>query len=452
MSTSTSYLQAAPYYTHYKALVKLSIPTILGQLAMVLLSFFDTLMVGHYGTKELAAAAFVNSLMFLPLMFTMGVSMSLITLGGAAFGQNDTDKVGHYLRNSLMMNGAVMGVIVCIMLGGYFFLGMLGQDSTVLPYIRPYYLIQVASLPFAVCFFVGKSFTDSVTQPATSMCIIFGGVLLNILLNYLLIYGIGPFPELGLTGAGWGTFISRVFMAVSYVFLLQYAPSLKSYWVASQKAFFDKTAIKELFMIGWPVGTMIVMEASSFAMTTLFAGWISVTTMAAHQVMLSISQIFFMFYVGVGTAISVRSSIYYGQKDWANLKRGGQAGLHLMGVFVMINAVGSYLLRHQIGLLFTTDAEVLALIPLTMVPLMLYQVGDGLQMTYVNILRGVGAVQTIPYICFVVYILVSIPISYWLAISLGYGLPGIWMAFPIALTMAAIAFMYEYRRFLHKNS
>lgn len=123
-----------------------------------------------------------------------------------------------------------------------------------------------------------------------------------------------------------------------------------------------------------------------------------------------------------------------------------------MGVFVMINAVGSYLLRHQIGLLFTTDAEVLALIPLTMVPLMLYQVGDGLQMTYVNILRGVGAVQTIPYICFVVYILVSIPISYWLAISLGYGLPGIWMAFPIALTMAAIAFMYEYRRFLHKNS
>ncbi len=446
MSSTLSYL------SHYKSLIKLSVPTIFGQLAMVLLSFFDTLMVGHYGTKELAAAAFVNSLIFLPLVFCMGVSMSMITLGGAAFGQDDTSKVGYYLRNGFVLNMFLSVAIAILMLIIYFFLGNMGQDASVLPYIRPYYLIQVTSLPFAVVFFVGKSFTDSVTQPMKSMVIIFGGVLVNILLNYLLIYGIGPFPEMGLEGAGWGTWISRLLMAVAFFAMVKDTPSLKKYWRASQEAIVEVKAMKSLLQIGWPIGTQILLEAASFALTTIIAGWISVTTMAAHQVMLSISQIFFMFYVGVGTAISVRTSIFYGQKDWDSLRKGARAGLHLMFLFVVLNATNAYLFRYQIGHLFTSDAEVIALIPLVMVPMMLYQVGDGLQMTYVNILRGVGDVHTIPYVSFVVYIGVSIPASYLFSITMGYGLPGIWMAFPIALTIAAVAFIHEYRKFQRKNA
>ena len=148
--------------------------------------------------------------------------MGVVPFSGAAFGKKDTALAGYYLKNSISV--AIINTVFCIliMIVLYFFLPYMGQDPSLLSLIKPLYIIYLLSMPFAMIFNVGKQFTDSITQTRISMYVIAGGVLFNIIFNYLLIYGIGPFPELGVIGAGIATLIARILMGGSYLFIIIY--------------------------------------------------------------------------------------------------------------------------------------------------------------------------------------------------------------------------------------
>lgn len=186
------------YKSHYKALFFLGLPIVIGQVGVIVLGFADTLMIGHHSTLELGAASFVNNVFNLAIIFSTGFSYGLTPIVGGLYGTRQFPPAGQALRCSLLVNFLVAVLLTLIM--GVLWLNVenLGQPEELIPLIKPYYLVLLASLVFVMLFNGFKQFTDGITDTKTAMWILLGGNVLNIIGNYLLIYGKLGFPELGL--------------------------------------------------------------------------------------------------------------------------------------------------------------------------------------------------------------------------------------------------------------
>ena len=183
---------------HYRELLVLGIPIIIGQLGTIVLGFADTLMIGHHSTEELAAAGLVNNIFGLVLIAYMGFSYGLTPVVGRLYGMGQNEAVGGKVKNSLVANGVVGLLFTAVMTFLYFNLEHIGQPDELLSLIRPYFLVNLASILFVGLFNTLKQFFDGIAQTKVAMWTMVGGNLLNILFNWLLIYGVGGFPEMGL--------------------------------------------------------------------------------------------------------------------------------------------------------------------------------------------------------------------------------------------------------------
>ena len=208
------------YGGHYRALVRLGFPIVVGQLGVIILGFADTLMIGHHSTEELGAASFVNNLFNLCIIFSTGFSYGLTPVVGALYGNRRFPEAGQALLCSLVANALVAVLLTLIMGGLYFNIGRLGQPEELLPLIRPYYLVLLTSLLFVLLFNGFKQFTDGITDTKTAMWLLLGGNALNIAGNYILINGKLGLPELGLLGAGLSTLFSRIVMVVAFALIV----------------------------------------------------------------------------------------------------------------------------------------------------------------------------------------------------------------------------------------
>ena len=187
------------YQPHYKALVHLGLPLVVGQIGMIIQGFADTLMIGHHSTAELSAAGFVNNIFILAIVFCTGFSYGLTPIISNLYGAgNQQSKIGGMLRHSFYAN-MVVGVLIlsllCILYG---FIDKLGQPEELLPLMRPYYLSLLFSIPVVLIFYSFKQFVDGITDTRISMWIIILGNVLNIVGNFILIYGLLGVPEFGL--------------------------------------------------------------------------------------------------------------------------------------------------------------------------------------------------------------------------------------------------------------
>ena len=193
------------------------------------MGFADTMMVGHHSTTELGAASFVNNIINLVIITATGFSYGLTPIVGGLFGREELPQAGRALRCALLANlmaGAIMMAALGIL---YFNVGNIGQPKELLPYIKPYYLVLLASIPFVMLFNAFKQFTDSITETRTSMWILLSGNLLNIIGNYVLIYGKAGMPEMGVVGAGVATLLSRVVMVALFLFVFLSRKKMRPY-------------------------------------------------------------------------------------------------------------------------------------------------------------------------------------------------------------------------------
>ena len=191
------------------------------------------------------------------------------------------------------------------------------------------------------------------------------------------------------------------------------------------------------------------METASFSLSAIMVGWIGSTALASYQIMIAVSQVCFMMYYGMGAAVSVRISNFFGQEDIAATRYIASSGFRIILTMTIILSIPIFLLRHQIGGWFTDDVAVSAMIPQIIIPFLLYQFGDGLQINFANALRGIADVQQMMLFSFIAYFIISLPAGYLFGFILNWGVTGIWMAFPFGLTSAGI--MY-YLRFRYKTS
>ena len=418
----------------------------IGQLGMIILGFADTMMVGHHSTTELGAASFVNNIINLVIITATGFSYGLTPIVGGLFGREELPQAGRALRCALLANlmaGAIMMAALGIL---YFNIGNIGHPKELLPYIKPYYLVLLASIPFVMLFNAFKQFTDSITETRTSMWILLSGNLLNIIGNYVLIYGKAGMPEMGVVGAGVATLLSRVVMVALFLFVFLSRKKMRPYREGFFVLGWSRQLVRRLFSLGTPIALEMGMETASFSLSIIMVGWLGTIALASHQVMITISQFTFMVYYGLGAAVAVRTSYFNGQDDRDNVRHTVVAGLQVMVALELLLSGIIFLLRNHIGGWFTDSAEVSSTVISLMVPFFIYQFGDGLQINYANALRGIADVKPLMVIAFIAFFVISLPVGYFCGFVLNFGLVGVWMAFPFGLTSAGVMMWYRFKK------
>lgn len=437
---------------HYKELLRLGLPIIVGQLGMIILSFADTMMVGRCGTAELGAAGFVNNMFNLVIVFSTGFSYGLTPVVGRLYGRGDSSGIGRTLKNALLVNGLTALGLIVLMTVLYLNVHRLGQPEELLPLIRPYYLILLASLLPVLLFNAFRQFSDGITDTMTPMYILIGGNVFNIMANWVLIYGHCGLPALGLIGAGVATLSARVLMLVVFALVFLAARRYRIYrdgWSAGR---INGEDFKALFGMGMPVGLQMGMETASFSLSTIMVGWLGTVALAAHQVMITVGQLGFMVYYGMAAAVAVKTSNYYGAADYPRVRMSVSSGFRLILIIAACLSVFLLLVRNHIGMLFSENPEVISLTAQLIIPFVIYQFGDGMQCNYSNALRGISDVKMVTWYALVAYFIISLPAAYVFGFVCGWGLVGIWLSFPLGLTTAGVLFWRRYRRTMRQIS
>ena len=435
---------------HYRELLAIGIPIIIGQLGTIILGFADTLMIGHHSTPELAAAGLVNNIFGLVFVSYMGFTYGLTPIIGRLYGEERTDCIGQKVRNAFCSNMLTGTIFTLALIVLYLNLGRIGQPEELLSLIRPYFLVNLASVLFMGIFFTMKQFLDGLGQTKVAMWAMIGGNVINILGNWVLIYGVAGFPELGLLGAGISTLVSRILMALAMVGILMTGKNFGEYRRDILRSSLTKADFRELNRLGWPVALQLGMESAAFTLSCVMVGWLGTIPLAAHQVMITLSQLFYLVLSGMAAALAIRVSHFMGQKFYGAVRRNAYDGFRLNLLFSLCMGLPVLLLRHQIGGWFNDNVEVQAYVATLIILLMVYQFGDGLQYTFANALRGIACVKPMVLYAFIAYFVISLPLGYTLGFPCGLGILGIWLAFPFGLTIAGEMYRRRFEKELKK--
>jgi MATE family multidrug resistance protein len=269
-------------------------------------------------------------------------------------------------------------------------------------------------------------------------------------LNWIFIYGHCGTEAMGATGAGIGSLISRVGMALCFGLVMWFHKDWKYYIQTFSWRNFSWSEIKQQIKLGFPIGAQTFLETFTFAASFVIIGWISKEALAAHQVANQIADMTFMIALGVGAATTIRVSHQLGEKNIVGVRMASNASIHLV---LVINTIGAALmigLRHYIPMLFTEDQEVISIASKLIVIAGLFQYADGLQAVGAAMLRGITDVKVPMLIAFVAYILVGLSVGLVCAFPMGMGAAGIWIGFIFGLSLAAICFHIRFRRLMRK--
>ncbi len=444
-------MNVGQYIPYYKRNLRLAFPVVLSQIGQVTVSLVDNIMVGHIGTTELAAASFANSVFMVGMYFGMGLTYGLTPLVGNAFGDKNLKQVAIWLKNGMLTHGIAALTLSLLMFGFYFLLPFMGQPEEVLVLARPYFLLLCLSyLPFMV-FFSFKQFFEGIGNTKMAMQITLTANVVNVLVNYVLIFGKFGFPEMGLNGAGIGTLVSRIFMPLIFAVFIARNSRFRRYFILSGKQPFLKEKITAVLKLGIPIGLQIIVEVVTFGTGAVMMGWLGENPLAAHQVAIGLASVTYMISLGISQATTIRVSHQMGMKNYRSLQLAAFASTHLVLFFMMIMGIVFITARDLLPLLFTSDKQVIMVASQLLIVAAVFQVFDGLQVVMLSTLRGMADVKVPMIFAFVAYLLIGIPTSYMLTFVANFGPRGIWVGYLVGLGTAGILFYFRFKRNLrHK--
>lgn len=414
-------------------------PIIIGNVVQNILGVIDSAMVGSIHSTQLAAASLVNSVLAIPTVFGFGLSMAIGPLVSNAIGEGNKDKP---LR--LMYNGLLVALIWAIILGLSFHLGSgvvfhLGQDEVVAEIAEPYLIWMGWSMIPFILFMTVKQFSEGLEFTRTPMIIAVFAVPLNILLNYIFIFGKWGAPRMELEGAGVGTVVSRAVILIILVWVIfthkNYAPFRRN--VAVQLKF-KWTQIREVIRIGIPSGMQYGMESGAFALSGLMVGWIGAQQQAAHQVGVNLASLAFMVSLGLSSAASIRVGQAFGRKDWSSARMIGRNIMFMGGAYGLLMAIFFVTFRNQLPYIFNDEIDVVVFAASLLVLAAIFQISDSVQAITVGLLRGLQDVKIPTFIVGIAYWAIGIPAGYYLAFKQGMESRGVWLGLVIGLTFSAI--------------
>lgn len=443
-------MSISDYIPVYQKNLTLAVPVIFSQMGQVTVNLVDIMMVGHVGTTELAAASFAINVFHVGMLFGLGITMGITPLVGQSFNTKDPGRVGGWLKNGFLVH-VIASILLCMLMSSVvFFMGRMGQREEVVQAAIPYFLIQVASLLPMMLFFSIKQFFEGAGNTKIAMMITIIANLVNIGLNYILIYGKLGFPIMGLNGSGVATLIARSIMPVIFLLIILKKPLFRVYFDSAKKARLEIVKIRRILSIGLSIGVQMIIEILAFSIGAIMIGWISKEALAGHQVAIGMASMTYMISFGLASGTAIRVSHAFGDCDRNELKHAILASLHIVVAFMLLMGILFVVLRNQLPHLFTNDPEVIKVAAGLLIVGAFFQIFDGVQVVLLGALRGMADVRIPMFIAFFSYIVVCLPISYLLAFVFNFGYPGVWIGFIFGLSTAAILFGLRLKYQLHK--
>ncbi len=430
----------------YISLLRLALPVILSQVGQVVVQLCDNMMVGQLGALPLAAVSFGGTVFFIIFSLAIGLTLGLTPIIGELFAQERKQEISAYFQNSIALY-TLMGFIFFGMLYGAIpLMHHLGQPTEVVEMAIPYFkMLAWSVIPFMI-YAAFKQFLEGIGNTKVAMVIIIISNCVNIVLNYVLIYGHWGAPALGATGAGVATLIARVITPLMMIGYFISRPALRTYFKHFGLREWSLAKVRELFRVGVPIAGHLFLENFAFCMTSIMMGWIGTTEIAANQITTTMANMAFMVVLSIGSASTILVSHAHGAGDREAIRSVAGAAYRIGLFWNTLTALTFILLRHQIPLLFTDDPEVVRSAGMLLIFCGLFQISDGLQCISTGLLRGIKDVAIIMRIAFVAYIVINLPLGYLLTFVFNIGAPGLWIGFIGGLSVAAFLLNRRYRR------
>ncbi len=432
------------YRREIKKIVVLALPIVVGQLGQMLMSVTDTIMVGRLGAQPLAAASIANALFTLVMVVGFGVSVAVTPLTAIARGAGRDSECGVVLRQGLIVN-LFFGCLLCaVCLGLAQCIQYMNQPREIVAPAAGYLMVLgISMLPFML-FQNYRQFAEGVNflKPAMVVTLLANGV--NVLANWVFIFGNLGVPQMGVMGAGIATICSRVFMAVVLIWIVMVSPEMKIFDPSLRYRKIDFSMMKKLLSIGIPAGCQYFFEVSAFAASSIMVGWIGTIPLAAHQIALSLASVSFTVAMGISAAGSIQVSHALGRRDLQATRVAGFSTAILCGGFMASAGLVFILFRHLLPGLYISQKEVMDIAATLLIIVAFFQISDGTQAVGLGILRGLTDMKLPTLFTLVAYWGIGLPTGYFLGFSLGWGIYGVWIGLLASLTASGVLMMTRF--------
>ncbi len=439
------------YRSDIKQTFLLSLPIIIGQLGNILMGLFDNAMVGaiestdfdpnepeKYGAMAVAAAGVSNAIYFLFTVLGVGIMLAVSTLVSISKAKDDVAACGGYLKYSMVASFLITVLLTVVLLLMIDNIELFVKGELIQKMGREYlFIITLGTFPMLAGLAV-KNFTDGLSYTKPAMVITLIGVVMNIFLNWLFIYGNWGFPAWELNGAGYATVISRIFIFVALLVYVFRSKLLAAYRVMPKGINLASPQLKQIFKIGLPSGLQYFFEVGAFAAANVMTTWIGPYQSAAHQVALYLAAVSYMISVGLSSGGAIRVGTAFSDRNLGAIKRAGYSALIWVTFSMAITASIFLIFNQTLPALFNKQADVMAYASSLLLIAALFQFSDGAQAVALGILRGVTDIRYPTIVTLFAYWAVGLPLAYVFAFNFNLGVEGIWYGLTIGLTISAV--------------
>jgi MATE family multidrug resistance protein len=444
------------YLTEARSLLTLAIPVILAQVAQTAMGVVDTIMAGSVSATDMAAVAVGTSIWLPAILFGHGLLLSLTPTVAHLNGAGRRDKIGDQVQQGFWLAAAVSLLVMVVIYNCDLMIGLMHNIDPQLKEKAIGYLRAIMwGAPGYLFFQVLRDQCEGMSKTKPGMVFGFIGLLVNIPVNYIFIYGKFGAPALG--GVGCGVATGTVYWVM---FIMMRLYTRRAYWmkdiVASQPfAKPDWPVLKRLAQLGLPVALALFFEVTLFAVVALLVSPLGIVAVASHQIALNVGSLMFVVPLSLGVAATIRVGQRLGESNPAAAKVSAYTSIATGIVMACFIATAVVLLREHIARLYNTNPEVISLASHLMLFAALFQISDAVQVITSGVLRGYKDTRSIFYITFTAYWILGLPIGYLLALTdrlvPAMGPSGFWCGFIIGLTFAA-TMMSLRMRWLQKQS
>ncbi len=436
---------------HIRATLKLGLPLIGGQLAQTAIGLTDTVMMGWYGVEELAAVALGASFFHLILILGMGFGLAVMPMVAAAFALDDTRQVRRVTRMGLWIGAGFAALSMPIFWYSEALLLAMGQTPQIARDAGTYLMIAGWAIWPGVLLTVLRSHLSALDRPNIVLWAWLGGFVLNIALNWVLIFGNLGAPELGISGAAIASLGTHLLIFAVLAVYAARAEGLRDYDLFARFWRPDPGALAEVFRLGWPIALTLLAESGLFMATMIMMGWIGTLELAAHGIALQITSATFMVHIGLSSAATIRAGRAWSKGDADGLAQAARAALLLSGLMVTATIIFFVSLAAPLVGLFVDPTDplrdrIISVGASLLVVAAIFQLADAAQVMALGLLRGVKD-TTIPMIyAFISYWLIGVPCAYLLGLPLGWDGEGIWAGLVIGLGIAGVLLITRFVR------
>jgi MATE family multidrug resistance protein len=439
------------FYARYKPFYKdnliLALPIVVSQLGHTMVNMADSIIVGHFaGTIQLAAVSLVNSIFMLILVLGLGISYGLTPLIAKMNGARNYDECGKLLSSSLIIN-VITGTLLYIFIhfGTLSVIDHMGQSPDVVAYAKPYLGYLGFSIIPLMIFQTFKQFAEGLGFTKQAMVISIWGNILNVVLGIIFVKGMFGIAPMGVKGVGLSTLIDRSLMAIVMSVYVMNSAHFKKYLNTFKLFFIDLDRFKRIVKIGAPVALQYSFEISAFSGAAILIGTIGSVPQAAHQVAINLAAVTYMMASGVASAATIKTGNNLGRTAFADLRKSAIASYHVVIAFMSVTALLFVLANNLLPYIYTEDTAVIQIAAQLLIIAGFFQLFDGTQVVGLGVLRGIGDVNIPTLITFVAYWVIGIPLGYFLGITLGMGVNGIWYGLTFGLLTASILLFLRFQ-------